>query len=723
MARSRLTIVQLAPWLNYGGVETHIIKLAKELQRRGHRLLVVSSGGTMVPQLEAAGIRHVHMHLTGVHLPAAVHRLRALIRHEGVDLIHAHNWTAGAVGYLAAKLTGVMYALTVHGVRARWLKPLVFYWSHRVMAVSKESRDHLIKHFGLAPERVVEGVIGIETDRFRPKLDTQQLIAELGLDQAALKVLHISRFSHSKAAVALKLIEAAPLLQAQLPGIEILLVGDGPLLAQVEQAAAEMNRRLGRRAIVLCGARADTPELINLADLVVGTATVALEAMSCGKPVIAAGKGGFVGTVEEDSFERAAACCFGDHSLSKPITAEDLAEAVLSLLTDRVRSQHLGAMGRRLVLERFDVRTMTDQIEGFYRELLRGRADRQRIVVFHLNQIGDLLFSLPALRTLRELYPHAHLASVLRPYLADLLLPTGLVDELIYRREDSLWQGGQLLRELRSKRFDLALGLSQSPASTLYAYLAGIPERIGFVDAGLPWLLTRQVQRRGVPSAQKIMHLMACLGAADSEPDYQGLLVVTEQDRQAIAKLLAQSGVQIGERLVALGHGASGRKQHKSWAPEKFAQVASILSRQYGLRSVMVGAAEDFCQAEQVVALARQYDQVGSDSTPPINLCGKTTTGQLAVLLKLSELFIGVDSGPMHVAAAVGTTVVALFGPTLPEHTAPHGDQHIVITQRLPCSPCELPQCRERPCMALIQPEEVLQAVERLGFAHRVAMA
>jgi heptosyltransferase-1 len=704
-----LTILHVLPWLNYGGVETYVLKLASRQSRDGHRVLVASSGGLLEPQLAAAGISHLRVPLNGIHfLPAPARLCRAVAR-EQVDLVCAHNWTAGAVAYLVARRMGIAYCLTVHGVRSPFQRHFVYYWGRKVIAVSRESRDQLVREFGLPEQRVVESMIGVDTERFRPAPPSAPLRAELGLEADAPVVVHVSRLSHSKAGVALALIAAMPALSDRHPHAQALIAGDGPLAGRVRSAADAMNQRLARRAVIFAGPRADIAGLLNLGAVAVGTATVALECMACGKPLVAAGKAGFLGAVTPANMDDAEAVCFGDHPPSQrdarlaPVTSDALAAAVQAVLDAPQQAREFGHAGRRAAVERFSLERMARSVEQVYRSILADPERVRAIAVFHLNQVGDLLFCLPALKALRKRFPSASITGVIRPHLMDLLRECPYVDRLLPRGRDSdPAQVRRLVAGLRAERPDLAVAFSHSPATTALARLVGAAERIGFADAGLPWLLTRRVQARGLPSPAKIMRLVACLGGDAADSSYVGLLRISAADREAARRLLAEAGVREGTPFVAMGPTASGGRSHKNWSVERFAAVADALAQ--GAQVVIVGAQEDAAYAARIIAAMQRA---------AVSLAGRTTTGCLAAVLERADLFVGIDSGPMHVAAAMGTPVVALFGPSDPRQTGPHGAGHAVVTKGFPCSPCKWP-CETRDCMAAIAVKDVLEAVQRV---------
>ena len=697
-----LTILQVLSWLNFGGVESYVIRLSRALTGRGHRVIVASAGGQLEPELAAAGIEHFPIDFTGRKTLPGLLALRRLIERERVDLVNAHNWRAGMVSSVASRRAGVPYLLTVHGTRKAVNRLWTFYWSERVQVVSEASKRNLVEGFGLPEARVVSTIIGVDCDRFRPEPPAPELECELGLAAGAPRIVHVSRFSHSKAPVALALIEAAEEIARAVPGTEVVLAGQGPQVGAVAQAAEAMNARLGRRAVSMLGGRGDVPRLLNLATVVVATATVALEAMACGKPVIAAGKAGYLGLVTPDRLAEAEETCFADHHSVASVHAERLSESIVPLLRDPEEARRLGQWNRQAAESRYGAAIMAQSVEAIYRRLLCDRV--KRIAVFHLNQIGDLLFTLPALKALREGFPEAHITSVLRPHLAGLVAHSGYIDAVEHRLQGCLIGPMQLARALRKDRPDLAVVLSQSATMALCAWLSGAKHRIGYLDSDLCRLLNRRVQERGIPCPAKVLHLVRCLGLEPEKQDYVGLVQLSCEDRAVGARRLAECALEGSGPLVALAPGESADRPYKSWSAAGFRAVADHLGRELDARLVIVGGQRDGALAGSIISgLGRR---AGS-------LAGKTTPSELAAVLSQCDLLIGLDSGPMHLAAAMGRPVVGLFGPTDPARTGPQGEGHQVIFHRQPCWPCKTPTCQDRPCMSAITVAEVLAAARR----------
>jgi ADP-heptose:LPS heptosyltransferase len=519
------------------------------------------------------------------------------------------------------------------------------------------------------------------------------------LQEGASRVVHVSRFSHSKTPVALALIAAMEGLAEQAPGAELVLVGEGPKSKAVARAAREMNRRLGRCAVSVPGGRTDIPRILSLGNVVTGTASVALEAMACGKPLVAAGKGGYLGVVGPENLARAEESCFADHEQMDELSVRQLGRDLTGLLRDGERATRLGEFGRRTAESRYHVPKLAAEMDGIYRQALCDREGARRILVFHLNQIGDLMFTLPALKALRDEFPKGHITSVMRPHLAGLVASSGLVDDIVLRPSVRRQAAITLGLELRKLRPDLAISFSQSATMALCARLSGARQRVGYVDSDLA----------GLPP-EKVMRLVRGLGLKPRQTDYVGLVHLADEDHVQAERLLAEGDLWGDGPLIALAPGESEARPYKSWDSDGFAEVACKLAREDYARLVVVGGESDRMLGHQITS------PIGARQA--VNLAGRTTPSQLAAVLARCDLLIGIDSGPMHVAAAMGRPVVGLFGPTDPGQTGPLGEGHAVVFHRQPCwGPCIhpiTPSCTDRACMMAITPEEVLAAARRI---------
>ena len=335
-----------------------------------------------------------------------------------------------------------------------------------------------------------------------------------------------------------------------------------------------------------------------------------------------------------------------------------------------------------------------------------------KILIRATNWVGDAIMALPALRAVQSRFPEAKIAILARPFIADLYRGQGIADELVSYDWRGAHQGiagkEKLAQELRAKRFDVALMLQNAFDAAWIAWRAGIPERIGYNRDGRGILLTKRV---GVPKKGEIrahekfyyLELLRRIGWLDTLPDIAEIrLRVGEEECGRAAETLHKAGVRREAIKIAVGAGASYGSA-KCWPPERFAEALNLLSQQVEADVILFGTATEALVSAAIAERLRKN---------PIDLTGKTPMSDLPALLSQCHLFLGNDSGAMHVAAAVGLPVVAVFGPTDPEGTAPVTPWHTIVQQKPYCSPCFLRRCpTDHRCMTAIDPVIVENAL------------
>ncbi|MGE5347181.1 MAG: lipopolysaccharide heptosyltransferase II [Acidithiobacillales bacterium] len=338
-----------------------------------------------------------------------------------------------------------------------------------------------------------------------------------------------------------------------------------------------------------------------------------------------------------------------------------------------------------------------------------------RTLVRATNWVGDVAMSLPALKALRVSFPGDHLAVLARPWVADLYRLRSDVDEVLVEDRAGPHRGAegrrQLAAELRAKRFDRILLLPTSFGTAWAALQAGIPERYGWAAEGRGALLTRalpQRLRRGRHQIWKHLLLVEAAGAAlPGLPDASW--PVSREIAEAGRSRLTAAGWD-GKPFVA-AHVASFAHAAKRWELPHFAEVFDDLSAGKGLTTVLLGTAgEAAMNAETATHLRRSRI---------VDLSGRTSLPEALGVLSLSRLFVGNDSGLSHLAGAVGTPTVVVFGPTDPEATrpwdGPRGDgkptRIAVVRRRTACAPCRFDVCPlDHRCMTGLTVERVLEA-------------
>lgn len=320
-------------------------------------------------------------------------------------------------------------------------------------------------------------------------------------------------------------------------------------------------------------------------------------------------------------------------------------------------------------------------------------ADIRRILVIRLDLLGDVLFTMPAVEGLRARYPVAHISLLTLPYTTALARMNGAVDEVIpldsnrIRSVRGLFDGGawleyvRVFRRIRRARYDLCISACGRTAS-FCAFLSGARISIGYAGESYSNMLTDPVPggryRRRIPDADYVRRLVSYVDA-DGTPDHLQL-EVPENARRAACCLLAGIGIDPSDRLVLI-HAGSVNGSAKRWPARNWSRFAIEIQARTGARVLLTGAASDEPIARQVLAHAPDA----------LSLVGKTSIEELAALIQRAEVMVSGDSGPLHMAVALGTPVVAAYGPTDPAVHGPYHPRAAVRLHRradLPCSPC-----------------------------------
>jgi heptosyltransferase-2 len=336
--------------------------------------------------------------------------------------------------------------------------------------------------------------------------------------------------------------------------------------------------------------------------------------------------------------------------------------------------------------------------------------DPERLVVLSPNWLGDAVMALPAIADLRRRFPHAQLAVAARASVAPMFELAPGVDAVITLR----WKGrvfdrqGQRGDAAALEGFEAAVLLPNSMASAWLARQAGVPERWGYAADWRSPLLTRAVPKpRGSRhQAAYYQHLTEALGAPAGS--LEPILTARTDDVATAKTLLAARGWDSVRPLVALAPGAA-YGHAKRWPPERYAALVSTLVSEHGATCVLVGAPVD---AEATRLVRELAADVGAQV---IDLAGATTLHTLAGVLALAGTCVSNDSGAMHLAAALGARVVALFGPTREKETAPLARASrpaTILIHDVFCRPCMLRECPiDHRCMTGLDPARVRAAV------------
>lgn len=326
----------------------------------------------------------------------------------------------------------------------------------------------------------------------------------------------------------------------------------------------------------------------------------------------------------------------------------------------------------------------------------------ERVLIVLLGAIGDVVGGMPLAQRLRAGWPSTHISWAVEPAAAPLLEGHPAVDErIIFRRGEGAAAVGEFLRAVRDNRPDVTLDLQRHFKSGVTSWASAAPRRVGF-----HWRNSREGNRFfNNDSIEPVHDFTLKLTHFQRFADRLGVppapisfgLASTAGERARVAELLAPAGA----RFAALYVGSTWPS--RQWQPAATAALSRALHAR-GLGVVLVGGPADTMFADQVLA---------ADPGPVVNGVGRTVLRDVIAVMERAAVAIGPDTGPMHIGAAVGAPVVALFGATSPRRSGPWGWEHLVLRGDVPCAPCYLKRCPiGQLCMESITPAMVLERVE-----------
>ena len=330
------------------------------------------------------------------------------------------------------------------------------------------------------------------------------------------------------------------------------------------------------------------------------------------------------------------------------------------------------------------------------------------------NWLGDAVMALPAFADVRRHFPAAHISVAARPSVAPMYAMVAGVDQVITLPGGGGWRAWTGWREdvraLEAGAFDTAILLPNSYGTARNVAKAGIPERWGFATDGRARLLTRPIDTPNGDLHQRAYYqaLTTALGCAEGPP-----FASIRPNSEKAKDVLREIGLDIDEPFVVFAPGAAyGRA--KQWLPERYAELADLIINDKGWSVLMVGAPVDRSACEEI---ARRLPKRGTRINRLIDFCGKSDLALLAGILGEAHVVVSKDSGAMHLAGAVGTKVIGIFGPTRDKQTSPlaagpDAPQPVVITHEVFCRPCMLRECPiDHRCMRRIAARDVFAAI------------
>lgn len=329
-----------------------------------------------------------------------------------------------------------------------------------------------------------------------------------------------------------------------------------------------------------------------------------------------------------------------------------------------------------------------------------------RILIVRTDRIGDVLLSTPVVEALRVKFPGAYISMLVSDQTREILEGNPFLNEVLVDAEE---KASQLAQRLMAKKFDAAILLHSTPRLAWALSRARIPVRVGTVYRGYSFLFTKRVYEHRKTSMRHELEynlsLAETLGAGLKEPNPK--IFLSSEDKAWAKDRLAKADVKKGEVLIGIHPGSGGTA--RDWRPERFGELGERVQRELEAKVIVTGLAAERDLANIVASKM---------SKVPILIIGETNLKQLTAILERESLFVSNSTGPMHLAAAVGTKVVAMFPPIRacsPRRWGPWGKGHRVIVPKVPeCKKCIGTKCRYCDCMDLISVDDVFRAVKEV---------
>ncbi|MDI6757218.1 MAG: lipopolysaccharide heptosyltransferase II [Endomicrobiia bacterium] len=341
-------------------------------------------------------------------------------------------------------------------------------------------------------------------------------------------------------------------------------------------------------------------------------------------------------------------------------------------------------------------------------------ADFRNILVRGVDSVGTFVLATPFYRELRRNFPATRITLCVKPLVAEFARACPYVDEVIIYDAKTLARKIGFIRALASRSFDAAFVISGSFHSALVCRLAGIKERIGYPHDRRRFLLTRAVKEDVSARKHCVEYLLdILLSEGCSIADKSTEIWFSRAAEDSSARILSAAGVSDGERFIGAAFGVAGESARK-WPTENWAPLIKSLLASSPLKIILFGNKSDIAEADTIMKAVADPRL--------LNLVGKTSLGEFAACVKRCSSYVSVDTGGIHVAAALGVPVVGLYVPGSDDRWGPrpsaNGRRPKVISKKTPCSPCDqskMRRCRDNKCMRALTVEEVASAVTEIA--------
>ncbi len=332
-----------------------------------------------------------------------------------------------------------------------------------------------------------------------------------------------------------------------------------------------------------------------------------------------------------------------------------------------------------------------------------------KILIIQTAFLGDVILCTPLIKTTKKVFPNSFVSFLLIPETKNIVKNNPYLDEVIVYDKKGQQKGlrnfFKMVEKIKNKNFDLAIIPHRYLRSALLAYLAKIPQRVGFDKGMSSFLFTQKVTyQNNLHEVDRNLSLLNDFGndLLDKTPE----LFPKSEDFSYASELLRDSGIRKNDKIVGIAPGSVWST--KRWLPERFAEVSDFLIKEAGAKVIFLGSKEDEKLCSEIADIMKEK---------PVILAGKTNILQSAAITSKCKVILSNDSAPVHIVSAMKKPVVAIFGSTIPEFGfAPYGEGNIIIEKKMKCRPCGIHGKNRCPkkhfkCMTEITTKEVFEAL------------
>ncbi len=671
--------------MNIGGAETHILELSKELTARGHNVTLASFGGVYADALAHCGVKCVTLPLH-TKSPSSVLRsymgLKKLIGEGNFDIVHAHARIPGfIVGMLNDSMTEdgkkFRFVTTAHlNFSVNSFLRHITRWGERVMAVSDDIKDYLVREYGYPEERIYTTINGIDTEKFSPDRDFTAVLDAHGLERSRKRIVYVSRLDTDRAEPAYRLLDIAPMIAQRHPDTDIIIVGGGNCYDELKKTADSVNKKTGRNTVTMTGAVGNVDEYCAAADVFIGVSRSALEAMSAAKPVIIAGGQGALGIFDESKTEAAVNtnfCCRGYDGE----TNEQMLSDIEKLLDNEELRERQGVFNREFIKKHYTASRMADDYIRMYEDTLaspvcfKGRSDVVISGYYGFGNMGDeSLLDIIASSLARE-YSGIKIAALTKNPKADSVR-TGLkcvsrfnlfsvVHELAHACV-LISGGGSLLQDKTSKRslkyYAYVIKAAELMHKKVYIYANGI----GPISNDANRKLTSDVVSgadivtvRDSGSMNELVSLGVPRGKITVSADPAFLIGerISERARAAAEKLGASYGEFFAVSVRPLGEVKLTARDEE--VLDKTAAAVVKTSKKFGITPVIIPM-----QKSRDTEISNKLKEILSKNGIDAPIYNPKTADELICVLEKADMVIGMRLHAVIFASSASTPVIGL---------------------------------------------------------------